>query len=482
MPGGPPSPSSAGRSRSGCRPACLIVVAIVCSVVTLLVAGGVGVTAWLLSGPRGSAAGSSNEGPVSGGDLIWHADLPTAPTPSFAPSLWVTAAAVVFVGDGRITALSPASGRTLWQEPIPDPGGGPGVLCGASSATAENLGIVAYGQGRSCRGLAAIDLSSGRVAWATPFPEGLEPDADPSGWPAPEIVGSTVITTGVDSLFVTDLANGDSAIRCQGQLYPYKDLLVDPSGQSAVLAAYGIYHGQVQYNGSGDVQIWRIGPDGSARHAFTIPQASIPQGSAHGQITDIELLSTDPLVATSGLLAKGGEGGISTQQQIFTISPEGGVTALSLATPYGLLDVGDGDALDSGPIVFGHAANSDAAGNVSGVADIAYSSGQGNVLWAHRVPLDERSRPIGVRNGDVVFAGVDDADVGARLTITDLNEKTGAVDHQDSNYPSGFAFRALDDGPDQFSTFDVAGGMIYGASIVPGGTSKRLDVEVYALR
>ncbi|HEX4212721.1 MAG TPA: PQQ-binding-like beta-propeller repeat protein [Candidatus Dormibacteraeota bacterium] len=485
----PPSPQPGPPSRDA-RGRRWLWLAIAVIVIVVVTAGGAGIALIASRGGPDRGGGQHQKGSGNAGALLWQTTLDAGSAEIPLGGTWVTFGALVYLGADQVTALDPTSGRRIWQVAMPGTTAtsGTGRLCGFSSNVAQGLGVIVVGGTQTCTTVVAVDLASGAVKWRIDLPSSVVTGIDWTAQLDLAIVGSTVVFPTIDGLFVCNLSDGGGAnVLDAGLISLHTDLLVDPAGDSATLAAWGVLSGQIVFSGTGDLQLWQIRPDGSnvtVQLAAKVPAAAVPMGSNSDMIT-LGLLAASPMVLESSDLPNGGPAGFQVKRDLFTVASSGSITTLPLTIPSGELDVDPATAISTGSAIFTIGQRYDSGGNPTSVRQVGYSTMPGRQRWANPITHDAQTRPIGLRGQDVIYATGKQSlgDQSGRFTISSINQRTGAVDHQESNYPAGFVARITALEADDNSMFALQGQNVLGVSMLASsGSGSDHQALVYALR
>jgi outer membrane protein assembly factor BamB len=137
-------------------------------VVAVVVVVGLGVGGYAIFG-RSSGGTSASGGPLKGKVLWQNQDAPQNPLGRSFLGGWHTADLTVTVAPQGLVAYDARTGQRRWQLPSPPlPTGGESLICGVSTTTAGNVGVIGFGAGRGgmvprCEGFALVDLTTGRA-------------------------------------------------------------------------------------------------------------------------------------------------------------------------------------------------------------------------------------------------------------------------------------------------------------------------------
>ncbi len=350
------SPLATGRARALLA---VLVVAALGTALVLLVRGDDGAAGEAPTGPQASQATDQATLPVA-----WSTDLaPLGPE----PLLRRTDDVIAFVGSASVVGLDRASGKELWTMPI-------ARRCAASETTGDGLVVVV--SGTSCSLVRAVDLATGAVRWSAKNRAGVADDP---------VVGVSELTATVlgecgrtERLRLADGARLDRAsprpLRCDSQ--------ADTDGRTIVVRGRPAAGGgrlTIRDADSGSVLFQRPG----------------------GYATELDVVSSDPLVLTTGLGAD-----VATRQYDASTGRPGRVLVRG-GHAVRFLDTVDGVAL-------GLTQAEDLATVVR-----AYDVRAGSPTWARQ--LDERSRVVGADPaGVLVTSYVEEEGDDGRSRRTDL--------------------------------------------------------------
>lgn len=171
------------------------IVLIVCSLVAVLIAGG-GVAVWMAFNHKGGGGGGGG----TGLHVAWSQKPPSSlPSTDESIGVWVSGGTVAVATDSAITAYALADGKASWSW---KPASGD-QICAVSQTADGGIGAVAYGSdGATCTSLQAVDVATGKSAWAhaaSLIPEGADSD---DSFPAPFVSGG--VAYAVDSALELD--------------------------------------------------------------------------------------------------------------------------------------------------------------------------------------------------------------------------------------------------------------------------------------
>lgn len=165
-PAGPGQPPPGGPGPQGKKGGAGRLIAVVAVVVVVVI----GVAGYAVFG-RSSGGGTTASGGPLKGKVLWQSQDPPQNTlgPSFVGG-WHTADLTVTVAPQGLVAYDARTGQRHWQLPSPPlPGGaGQSLICGVSTETGGNVGVIGFGVGNGgtvtkCEGFALIDLATGRA-------------------------------------------------------------------------------------------------------------------------------------------------------------------------------------------------------------------------------------------------------------------------------------------------------------------------------
>ncbi|WP_285618300.1 PQQ-binding-like beta-propeller repeat protein [Actinoallomurus iriomotensis] len=185
-PGGPPA-----KKRGAGRP-----IGIVLAVVVLVVIAVAGYAVFNRSSDDGGGTTASG-GPLKG-KVLWQSfDAPQNTLGSSFVGAWHTTDLSVTVAPEGLVAYDARTGQRRWQlasPPLPG-GGGQSLICGLSTATGGNVGVIGFGAGSGgtvtrCEAFALIDLATGRARAQGTLQSGT---TSGNNTLSAEIIGSTAV-------------------------------------------------------------------------------------------------------------------------------------------------------------------------------------------------------------------------------------------------------------------------------------------------
>jgi outer membrane protein assembly factor BamB len=158
----------------------------------------IGVAGYAVFGRSSSDGGTTASGGPLKGKVLWQSqDLPQNTLgPSFIGG-WHTADMTVTVAPGGLVAYDARTGQRRWQmSPPPLPGGGGrSLICGLSTETAGNVGVIGFGADgggtvTKCEGFALVDLATGRARGQGTLQSGT---SSGSNTITAEVIGGTAV-------------------------------------------------------------------------------------------------------------------------------------------------------------------------------------------------------------------------------------------------------------------------------------------------
>ncbi|WP_329252640.1 PQQ-like beta-propeller repeat protein [Actinoallomurus sp. NBC_01490] len=113
------------------------------------------------------------------GKVLWQSRHASQDLSSYSLGGWHTTDLTVAVAPQGLVAYDSRTGRQRWQMSSPPlPGGDPSLICGVSTETGGNVGVIGFGPDdgdtvTKCKEFALIDLATGRARGQGTLPSGI---------------------------------------------------------------------------------------------------------------------------------------------------------------------------------------------------------------------------------------------------------------------------------------------------------------------